>query len=189
MTKRELSAVAREVSACTKCRLCQSRTKAVPGEGAPSARIMIVGEAPGRREDMVGRPFMGQAGKVLERALASAGLRRDNLFITSVVKCRPPDNRVPKDDELKECIGYLERQVDAIKPGVVVLLGRTAQMAVTGKKGSLQRGPTGTYRAASLYITYHPAVALHGRPQLLEALVEDLKAVVKMVEAQASYGS
>jgi len=186
MTKRELSAIAGEVSACTKCRLCRNRTLAVPGEGPSTSRIMLVGEAPGKKEDISGRPFVGQAGRILEKALASAGLERDEVFITSVVKCRPPGNREPMADEMEACRDYLRRQADALRPSVVILLGRVAQLGVTGMKGNLQRGPAGGYRNAKLYVTYHPAVALHGRPQLLEALSADLRAAALTKEEKAS---
>jgi len=175
MAKNELSAVAKEVSACTKCRLCRGRTNAVPGEGLVGASMMLVGEAPGRMEDKTGRPFVGPAGRMLDKALSEAGLKRKDVFITSVVKCRPPENREPEVDEITACSRYLERQVDAIGPRVVVLLGRVARAAVTGRRDRIQRGPAGGYRGASLFTTYHPAVALHGRPQWLEALSEDLR--------------
>ena len=175
MEKDELRAVAKEVSACTRCRLCQGRTLAVPGEGPGEASIMLVGEAPGRMEDRSGRPFVGAAGRMLDRALSEAGLRREEVFITSVVKCRPPENREPEEDELEACRRYLERQVDALRPRVVVLLGRVASSAIAGRKGRIQRGPAGRYRGASLFSTYHPAVALHGRPHWLGALSEDLR--------------
>jgi len=186
MTKSEIAEVAREVTVCELCRLCGSRTNAVPGEGPSRPKLMLIGEAPGRKEDATGRPFVGQAGRILDGALAKAGLKREEVFITSVVKCRPPDNREPKPDEVEACRRYLERQVDALRPRVVVLLGRVAESALTGSKGGLRRGDLGFYRGASLYATYHPAVALHGRPQLLDSLVADLRAAAKAASARPS---
>jgi DNA polymerase len=175
MAKGELLAVAKDVSACTKCSLSKGRTMAVPGVGPDGASIMLLGEAPGRMEDRTGRPFVGPAGRMLDKALSEAGLRREEVFITSVVKCRPPENREPERDEIDACRRYLERQVDALRPRVIVLLGRVACAAITGRKGRMQRGSCGSYRGASLFATYHPAVALHGRPQWLGVLTSDLR--------------
>jgi uracil-DNA glycosylase family 4 len=175
MAKNELLAVAKEVSVCTKCGLCRGRTKAVPGEGPVDASMVLVGEAPGGMEDKTGRPFVGPAGRMLDKALSEAGLSRKEVFITSVVKCRPPENREPEADEITACSRYLERQVDSIGPRVVVLLGRVARAAVTGRRDRIQRGPAGGYRGACLLTTYHPAVALHGRPQWFKALSQDLR--------------
>jgi uracil-DNA glycosylase family 4 len=175
MKKGDLAAISREVSACTLCRLSVGRTNAVPGEGPPNASLMLLGEAPGRMEDKSGRPFVGQAGRLLEKALAQAGLRREDVFITSVVKCRPPENREPKDDEAASCRGYLERQIAAVRPAVVVLLGRVAYVRMTGRKGRIERGPAGEFKGSLLFATYHPAAALHGRPSLLGLLADDLR--------------
>ncbi len=185
MKKSELAAVAKEASSCTKCRLCYGRTNAVPGEGLANARILLIGEAPGRNEDKTGRPFVGQAGRLLERALSSAGLRREEVFITSVVKCRPPGNRTPKPDEIEACRSYLDRQVDALSPSIIVALGRVAVKEVAGSKGNLVRGQAGVFRGVSVYSTYHPAAALHGRPELFKALVEDLVTVARQVRPQS----
>ena len=175
MTDNELEALAQEVSTCVKCRLSKGRTKAVPGEGPIHATVMLLGEAPGRKEDETGRPFVGQAGRLLDKALAEAGLGREEVFITSVVKCRPPENRIPKDDEMEACSDYLDRQVDVIRPKVIVLLGGVAYRRMTGRKGNIRRGRQGEYRGAALLATYHPAVALHGRPDWLDLLTGDLR--------------
>src|SRR5216684_7329576 len=118
-----LKEIAAEVSTCTKCNLCKSRTKAVPGEGNPHARIMFVGEGPGFHEDRQGRPFVGQAGRFLEELIGSIGLTRDQVFITNVVKCRPPENRDPSPNEINACAPYLDRPFDLIRPKIVVTLG------------------------------------------------------------------
>ena len=119
-----LEAIGAEVRRCTACRLCEKRTKAVPGEGALKSGIMFIGEGPGFHEDRQGRPFVGQAGKLLEEMLATVGLRREQVYITNVVKCRPPGNRDPQPDEIAACNGYLDRQLAAIDPRIVVTLGR-----------------------------------------------------------------
>ena len=119
-----LEQIGAEVRECMACRLCEGRTKAVPGEGAIKSGIMFIGEGPGFHEDQQGRPFVGQAGKLLEEMLAAVSLRREQVFITNVVKCRPPGNRDPQPDEIAACNAYLERQLAAINPRIVVTLGR-----------------------------------------------------------------
>src|ERR1700686_1250538 len=119
-----LKEVAAEVSTCSRCDLCNSRTRAVPGEGSPTAKILFIGEGPGFNEDKQGRPFVGPAGQFLEELLASINLKRSNVFITNVVKGRPPNNRDPEPGEIAACNNYLDRQIAAINPGVIVTLGR-----------------------------------------------------------------
>ena len=114
-----LEAIGAEVRRCTACRLCEKRTKAVPGEGALKSGLMFIGEGPGFNEDQQGRPFVGPAGKLLEELLAAVGLRREQVYITNVVKCRPPGNRDPQPDEIAACDGYLDRQLAAINPRIV----------------------------------------------------------------------
>jgi len=168
------------VRSCKKCPLSQGRILAVPGEGPEGAHILLLGEAPGRFEDRTGRPFVGQAGKLLDKALEEAGLRRDEVFITSVVKCRPPNNREPKHEEIESCRAYLNRQIEALKPNVVVALGRVAFAALTGKKGGITRGKVSDLGDIKLVTTYHPAVALHGRPTWFKYIVKDLKRASKL---------
>ena len=119
-----LEAIAAEVRACTNCRLHETRTKAVPGEGDPETEVVFVGEGPGFNEDRQGRPFVGRAGDLLVKLLASIGWRREDVFITNVVKCRPPDNRDPQPDEIAACAPFLRRQLEVLDPAVVVTLGR-----------------------------------------------------------------
>ena len=119
-----LEVIAGEVRACTRCRLHETRTQAVPGEGDPSTEVVFVGEGPGFNEDRQGRPFVGRAGDLLVRLLGSIGWRREDVFITNVVKCRPPDNRDPEPDEIAACEPYLRRQLEVLDPAVVVTLGR-----------------------------------------------------------------
>src|SRR3712207_4107034 len=122
--KAALQEIADEVSRCTACALHQGRTKAVPGEGPLDAEIMFIGEAPGYHEDQQGRPFVGQAGKLLESLLAELGLTRDDVWIANVVKCRPPNNRDPLPEEIAACSRYLERQSELVQPKVIATLGR-----------------------------------------------------------------
>src|ERR1700680_3757385 len=119
-----LKEVAAEVSVCTKCDLCKGRTKAVPGEGSPHAKIFFIGEGPGFHEDRQARPFVGPAGQFLDELLSSIHLKRADVFITNVVKCRPPANRDPLPEEIAACDNYLDRQIAALKPQVIVTLGR-----------------------------------------------------------------
>ena len=119
-----LEVIASEVRACTRCRLHETRTRAVPGEGDPDTEVVFVGEGPGFNEDREGRPFVGRAGGMLVRLLGSVGWQREDVFITNVVKCRPPDNRDPQPDEIAACAPYLRRQLEVLDPAVVVTLGR-----------------------------------------------------------------
>lgn len=127
-----LEKVAAEVMGCPLCKLARTRKNAVPGEGQLAARVMFVGEAPGRSEDEKGRPFVGAAGKILDQMLERAGIPRSQVFITNVVKCRPPNNRVPEEDEVAACRPYLERQVALIRPRIICILGRTAYSSFLG---------------------------------------------------------
>ena len=162
-----LDAVAAEVRACKNCRLHEMRTKAVPGEGDPDTEVVFVGEGPGFNEDREGRPFIGRAGDLLVKLLGSIGWRRQDVFITNVVKCRPPDNRDPQPDEIAACAPYLQRQLAILDPAVVVTLGRFSMGTfMPGAKISQVHGtvrpvdPTTGARAALVFAMYHPAAAL-----------------------------
>ena len=122
-SEERLSEIAAEVSTCAKCDLCKGRTKAVPGEGNPHAKLLFIGEGPGYYEDKQGRPFVGPSGQLLEELLQSINLKRSDVFITNVVKCRPPENRDPLPDEVKACSDYLDRQIATLQPQVIVTLG------------------------------------------------------------------
>jgi DNA polymerase len=121
-----LEAIADEIKKCTLCELCLKRKNTVPGEGNTAAKIMIIGEAPGKNEDLKGRPFIGMSGKFLTKYLEKAGLTREEVFITNAVKCRPPNNRKPKKEEIEKCRPYLVRQLSVIKPGLILALGTSA---------------------------------------------------------------
>jgi len=162
-----LEAIAAEVRTCTRCKLAQGRTNAVPGEGNPDTEVMFVGEGPGQNEDAQGRPFVGRAGELLVRLLASIGWRRQEVFITNIVKCRPPGNRDPEPDEIAACAPYLQRQLEVLDPAVVVTLGRFSMghfrpgERITQIHGTHAPAPEGTgARDALAYALFHPAAAL-----------------------------
>lgn len=160
--EQELAAIAAEVKVCPKCELARTRTHAVPGEGNPSARVMLIGEGPGWHEDQQGLPFVGNAGKFLNELLAHAGLKREDVFITNVVKCRPPGNRDPLPDEIAACAPYLERQITAINPDVVVTLGRFSMAKwFPGERISRIHGQPKLVEGRLIVPMYHPAAALH----------------------------
>jgi len=161
-TLETLNQVAQEVSECTKCVLHYSRKRAVPGEGPANARIMFIGEGPGFHENEQGRPFVGAAGKFLEDLLGKIGTKRTDVFITNVVKCRPPGNRDPLPEELEACGDYLERQIQAINPRVIVTLGRFSMARfLPNAKISEVHGQAMRIRGRLIVPMYHPAAALH----------------------------
>ncbi|NIO03346.1 MAG: uracil-DNA glycosylase [Proteobacteria bacterium] len=183
----ELGAIAREVRDCTRCHLHRERQRAVPGEGSENAKIVLVGEAPGREEDIQGRPFVGRSGKILDQVLVLAGLKRDDLFITSVVKCRPPGNRVPRRVEYETCIrAHLWRQIDAIDPIIICLLGGVAAKALLGThRLSEIRGNVIKQGKKKFFPTYHPAGA--GRnPSWYRRLSKDMAKLRTLLESRFS---
>jgi uracil-DNA glycosylase len=157
-----LAAIAELVATCTKCRLCEGRSHTVPGEGPIAARLVVVGEGPGRVEDQTGRPFVGKAGELLTKILAAIELPRERVFICNVVKCRPPENRVPQYDEIAACLPYLVRQIDLVKPAVILAMGGTAAQTLLNTKQSLGalRNQIHRFRGIPVIVTYHPAALL-----------------------------
>jgi uracil-DNA glycosylase family 4 len=157
-----LEKLAERIASTYCCDLCPTRTNAVPGEGNPQARLVLVGEGPGATEDKTGRPFVGAAGKLLDEILGAVDLKRDEVFICNVVKCRPPENRKPLPDEIEACMPYLRRQLAIIRPRVILTLGGTAAEAMLGVRQSLGqlRGRVHTYDGIPLVATYHPAALL-----------------------------
>jgi DNA polymerase len=157
-----LDEVASVIAACRKCFLCEGRTRTVPGEGPATGRLMFVGEGPGQTEDETGRPFVGRAGELLTKMIEAVDLKREEVFIANVVKCRPPQNRKPLPEEMASCMPYLERQIDLVRPKVLVALGSTAAEAMLRAKRSLTdlRGRVHSYRGIPLVVTYHPAALL-----------------------------
>jgi uracil-DNA glycosylase family 4 len=159
---RSLDAIAQLVAACTKCRLSEARAHTVPGEGPGDARLVVVGEGPGRVEDETGRPFVGQAGELLTKILAAIELERERVFICNVVKCRPPDNRTPQYDEIASCVPYLFRQIELVNPAVILAMGATAAQTLLNTKQSLGalRNQIHRFRGIPVIVTYHPAALL-----------------------------
>ena len=170
-----LEKIAADVRGCPLCKLSRSRKNAVPGEGQLSAKIMFIGEAPGRSEDEKGRPFVGAAGRILDELLKKAGIERSEVFITNIVKCRPPNNRVPKEDELTACRPYLDRQIALIKPKVICILGRTAYSSLLGGSSiTANRGKIVERADQKYFLTFHTAAVIYNKG-LLSALEADLK--------------
>jgi DNA polymerase len=181
--KAALDAIASEVQACRRCRLSEQRTQAVPGEGHPDTEVVFVGEGPGQNEDRLGRPFVGAAGGLLEGLLAMVGWRRDEVFITNVVKCRPPGNRDPEPEEMAACAPFLRRQMEVLDPALVVTLGRfSLQTFMPGDTISRVHGttrpidPATGARAATGYAMYHHAAALR-QVSLRETMERDMAAI------------
>ena len=179
----ELTSIAAQVGACRACGLCQTRTNTVPGEGNPAAELVFVGEGPGADEDAQGRPFVGAAGELLTAMIQAMGFRREDVYIANVVKCRPPGNRTPESGEVAACLPYLNRQLLAIRPKIIVALGNTPLRALTGddKLGiTAQRGKMLDWQGIPLLPTFHPAYLLRN-PPAKKPCWEDLKAVVKFL--------
>jgi DNA polymerase len=180
----DLEAVARTAAACTQCRLSETRHTVVFGEGDPRAALMFIGEGPGADEDRTGRPFVGQAGQLLDRMISAMGLDRSEVYITNIVKCRPPGNRDPKEDEVTPCAPYLDRQIDLIGPRVLVALGKPASHRLTGTQkpiGAL-RGRWFSYRGIPLMPVFHPAYLLR-TPSAKREAWEDLKKIMQRLES------
>jgi uracil-DNA glycosylase family 4 len=170
-----LEKIAADVRGCPLCKLARTRKNAVPGEGQISAKIMFIGEAPGRSEDEKGKPFVGAAGRILNDLLKKAGIERSQVFITNIVKCRPPNNRVPEEDELIACRPYLDRQIALIKPKVICILGRTAYSSILGGSSiTANRGKIVERSGQKYFSTFHPAAVIYNK-KLLSTLEADLK--------------
>lgn len=180
-----LSELYREIALCQKCGIAKLRTKAVPGEGAEDADLMFIGEAPGWHEDQQGRPFVGPAGKFLDELLASINLRRQQVYITNVIKTRPPDNRDPLPNEIANCRPWLDKQIELIRPKMIVTLGRYSMaMFFPGKSISKIHGMAQKQNNVIYYAMYHPAAALH-QPNLRQAIEKDmLKIPALLAEAK-----
>ena len=179
-----LGSLAATAAGCTLCRLSEKRQTVVFGEGDPKAGVMFIGEGPGAEEDRTGRPFVGQAGRLLDRMIFAMGFKRQEVYIANVVKCRPPGNRDPKDDEVAACADYLDRQIDLIEPEVIVALGKPASRRLTGtnKPMGALRGRWSSYRGTPLMPIYHPAFLLRN-PKAKREVWEDLKLVMARLRA------
>jgi uracil-DNA glycosylase family 4 len=180
-TKAVLEQVARDVAGCSLCDLHKGRTRTVPGEGSPDAKIMFIGEAPGFNEDKQGRPFVGQSGHFLDELLASIGLERSTVFITNVVKSRPPNNRDPLPAEIAACAPYLQRQIDAINPKMIVTLGRFSMAKFFPGESISRIHGQARRKDGRIYVPmYHPAAALH-QTALKKVIEEDFSKLPELL--------
>lgn len=172
---------------CTKCRLSETRKNAVPGEGSKNTRVVFVGEAPGEQEDIHGRPFVGAAGKLLTELLASVGLRREDVYIMNIVKCRPPNNRPPRKDEATACRPYLDRQITLIQPKVICPMGNSAIHAFVDSDESVAglHGIPFEVGPVTYFPMYHPAAALYTL-SLKTIMEEDFKKLRALLDSLAS---
>lgn len=179
----DLATLRTVADACTRCALHESRTRPVFADGSPEARVLCVGEAPGQREDETGLPFVGRAGQLLDRLLASVGLRRSDVFICNVLKCRPPGNRNPLPEEIERCSPFLRRQLDLVDPDVVVAFGTFAARTLLGTGDALgrMRGRLHEFRGRPTVVTYHPAALLRN-PGWTRATWEDLQRVRALLD-------
>jgi uracil-DNA glycosylase len=179
----ELAELGQAASGCTRCRLAETRTQVVFGTGNPDAELMLVGEAPGANEDLQGEPFVGRSGQLLNRMLETVGLTRDEVYVANSVKCRPPDNRDPKRDEIAACSGYLAEQVRLVDPKVVLTLGNFAAKTLLQTKTGITslRGQTYEFQGRTLVPTFHPAAALRfGRAQM-QGLEDDFRTAAQLL--------
>lgn len=177
-----LEKIASEVIGCPLCKLSRSRRNAVPGDGQLSSKIMFIGEAPGKNEDEQGKPFVGAAGMILNQALEKAGIKRAEVFITNVVKCRPPGNRVPENDERSICRQYLDRQISLIVPKIICILGSTAYSSILGGKSiTKNRGKIMERNRQKYFLTIHPAAAIYNK-NLRSVLNNDLFILSKEIK-------
>ena len=183
----EWEKLTRQILSCRFCPLYKSRTQAVPGEGNRQARLMFVGEAPGRDEDLQGRPFVGRAGQLLTRIIQAMGFDRQEVYIANVIKCRPPENRTPKPEEVRACSPYLLKQIELIKPKVIVALGKVATefLLKTDLPMSDLRGNFGEFMGIPVMPTFHPSylVRNEGNKEIKRMVWEDMKKVMKLLES------
>lgn len=188
-TDQRLQEIREQVNLCQRCALAKIRLNAVPGEGPAKVDVMLIGEAPGFHENRQGKPFVGQAGQFLEELLQAAGLTRDQVFITNVVKCRPPNNRDPLPEELTACQLYLDEQIALLKPKVIVTLGRISMAKfVDAGRISAIHGRTHNVNGQKVVTMYHPAAALH-QPNLRPILIQDFARLRKFISAGSTPAS
>ena len=177
------------VSSCKRCDLSQTRDKTVFGSGQDDSKIMIIGEAPGKDEDLLGEPFVGRAGKLLDEILLSIGIERQSVYVTNTIKCRPPDNRNPKNDEIESCADYLDEQIDTVNPSVIVLLGKVAANRLLQMDETMQnlRNQVFLHKKSNtpMIVFYHPAYILRS-PLQKRGVWQDLKFLMSTME---KYGS
>ena len=185
----ELADLGARANVCTDCRLSETRTNVVFGVGRPDADVMMVGEAPGRNEDLEGEPFVGAAGHLLNRLLEEVGMRREEVYIANVLKCRPPGNRDPRPDEIESCKGYLRGQLDLVDPKVIMTLGNFATQLLLRTNTGISRMRGRSYRwwrDKLLIPTFHPAAALRGGERVTDQIREDLALMRSVLESMNS---
>jgi uracil-DNA glycosylase family 4 len=173
-----LDGIRQELGDCTRCRLHEGRNQLVFGAGDPHARLVFVGEGPGREEDLQGKPFVGRAGELLTRIIEAIDLTREEVYIANIIKCRPPNNRNPRPDEIQTCLPFLLKQLEAIKPRIICCLGTFAAQTLLGSEERISalRGRFHAYQGAKLMPTYHPAFLLRN-PQFKKDVWEDMKRI------------
>ena len=179
-----LQDIAQQIEGCTRCPLHQGITHYVPGYGSPTASIMFIGEAPGKQEDKQGKPFVGASGKLLDSMLAHIGLAREDVFIANIIKCRPPENRDPKPEEIATCLPYLETQIDTLAPKLIITLGRfSMNYFLPGVKISEVHGQAKKRQSDGriIFPLYHPAVALYNG-SMRPVLLEDFEKIPKILD-------
>jgi len=178
-----LADVATLIADCQKCKLCEGRTNTVPGEGSATARLVVIGEGPGRTEDETGRPFVGRAGELLTKILEAIQLPREQVFICNIVKCRPPENRLPQYDEIAACLPFLYRQIELVKPKVILAMGGTAAQSLLSTKQSLGslRNQIHRFRGIPVVVTYHPAALLRN-PHWKRPTWDDVRIAARLLD-------
>ena len=180
--EQELKKIKKQVTQCTKCELSKTRNNSVPGKGNFKSDVIFVGEAPGKNEDMKGEPFIGIAGKKLSIALENAGITRDEVYITNIVKCRPPKNRVPTTNERNTCQNYLKKEIEIIKPKIICILGNTAfNSLLDGKEIIKFRGKIVRKNNQLYFLTIHPAATIYNQ-KLISVLKKDMKKLLKVIK-------
>ena len=180
--EQELKKIKKQVTQCTKCELSKTRNNSVPGKGNFKSDVIFVGEAPGKNEDMKGEPFIGIAGKKLSIALENAGITRDDVYITNIVKCRPPKNRVPTTNERDTCQNYLKKEIEIIKPKIICILGNTVfNSLLDGKEIIKFRGKIVRKNNQLYFLTIHPAATIYNQ-KLISVLKKDMKKLLKVIK-------
>ena len=178
--RKKIEQIKQEVIKCTKCELSETRTNSVPGKGNFKSDVIFVGEAPGKNEDEKGEPFIGIAGKKLSSALENAGVSRDDIYITNIVKCRPPSNRVPKTNERETCQEYLKQEISIIKPKIICVLGNTVFNSILGGSEIMKyRGKVAQKDKQLYFISLHPAATIYNQ-KLVDVFKKDIKKLFKI---------
>ena len=178
----KLDDIAKKVSTCQKCKLCETRTNAVPGKGNFDADVIFVGEAPGRNEDIHGEPFVGAAGKRLDMILEDTGINRDDVYITNIVKCRPPKNRVPSKEEEDACNDFIKQEIEIINPKIICVMGNTAYgTLLDGKEITKNHGKIIEKDGRKFFVTFHPAATIYNQ-KLIDELKNDFRKLAEILK-------